>query len=84
MVGEHMFGRILLIVGIAVLAWSAVAHSSQAHGSKQVITVRPYDSLWSIAQQHYGGDVRDAIWRIERANHLPGADVRAGERLVLP
>ncbi len=79
-----MFVRILIIVGIAVLAWSAVARSSQAHGAKQVVTVRPYDSLWSIASQHYGGDVRDAIWRIERANHLASADVRAGQRLVLP
>jgi nucleoid-associated protein YgaU len=84
MVGEHMFVRILIIVGIAVLAWSAVARSSEAHGAKQVVTVHPYDTLWSIAQQHYGGDVRDAIWRIERANHLPSADVRAGQRLVLP
>ena len=53
-------------------------------GAKQVVTVREYDTLWSIAQRHYGGDVRDAIWRIERANHLPGADVRAGQTLVLP
>jgi nucleoid-associated protein YgaU len=79
-----MFGRILLIVAIVVLAWSAVARSSDAHGANHVITVRSYDTLWSIAQQHYGGDVRDAIWRIERANHLRGADVRAGQRLVLP
>ena len=79
-----MFGRILLIVGIAVLVWSAVARSSQAHGARQVVTVRPSETLWSIAQSHYGGDVRDAIWRIERANHLPGADVRAGQHLVLP
>ena len=42
----------------------------QAHGAKQVVTVRQYDTLWSIAQRHYGGDVRDAIWRIERENHL--------------
>jgi nucleoid-associated protein YgaU len=79
-----MFGRILLIVGIVVLVWSAVARSSEAHGAKQVVTVRPHDTLWSIAERHYGGDLRDAIWRIERANHLPGADVRAGQRLVLP
>jgi len=84
MVGEHMFVRIIIIVGIAVLVWSAAARSSQAHGAKQVVTVRPYDSLWSIAQRHYGGDVRDAIWRIERANHLASADVRAGQQLVLP
>ena len=79
-----MFVRIVLIVGLAVLAWSAVARSSEAHGAKQVVTVRPYDTLWSIAQQRYGGDVRDAVWRIERANHLQGADVRSGQRLVLP
>jgi hypothetical protein len=79
-----MFGRILLLVGVVVLVWSAVARSSEAHGAKQVVTVRPYDTLWTIAQRHYGGDVRDAIWRIEQANHLRGADVRAGQRLVLP
>jgi nucleoid-associated protein YgaU len=79
-----MFVRIFLIAGLAFLVWSAVARSSQAHGAKQVVTVRPYDTLWSIAQRHYAGDVRDAVWRIERANHLPGADVRAGQKLVLP
>jgi nucleoid-associated protein YgaU len=79
-----MFVRILVLAGIAVLVWSAAARSSQAHGKKQVVTVQAYDTLWSIAQRHYGGDVRDAIWRIERANHLPGADVSVGETLVLP
>ncbi len=79
-----MFGRILILVGVALLVWTVAARSSQAHGAKQVITVRPNDTLWSIAQRHYGGDVRDAIWRIEKANHLPGADVAVGEKLVLP
>ena len=79
-----MFVRILLIVGIAVLVWSAVARSSEAHGAKQVVTVKPNDTLWSIAERRYGGDVRDAIWRIERANHLAGADVSVGQKLVLP
>jgi len=79
-----MFVRIFLIVGIAVLVWSAMAHSSNAHGAKQVVTVRPYETLWTIAERQYGGDVRDAVWRIERANHLRSADVRVGQRLVLP
>jgi nucleoid-associated protein YgaU len=79
-----MFVRIIILVGVAVLVWSAAARSSQAHGAKQVVTVKPYDTLWSIAQSHYGGDVRDAIWRIEKANHLQGADVSIGQRLVLP
>jgi len=79
-----MFVRILLIVGMAVLVWSAMARSSNAHGAKQVVTVRAYETLWSIAQQHYGGDVRDGVWQIEKANHLPSADVRVGQTLVLP
>ena len=79
-----MFVRVLLIAGIAVLVWSAVARSSEAHGARQVVMVREYDTLWSIAQRHYGGDVRDAIWRIERANHLSSAEIRAGQTLVLP
>ncbi len=79
-----MFVRVFILVGIAVLVWSATAHSSQAHGVRQVVTVQPRDTLWSIAERHYGGDVRDAIWRIERANHLPGADIQVGQKLVLP
>ena len=79
-----MFVRILLIVGMAVLVWSVMARSSNAHGAKQVVTVRAYDTLWSIAEQHYSGDVRDAIWQIEKANHLQSADVRVGQTLVLP
>ncbi len=79
-----MFVRILMVVLAAVLVWSVAARSSQAHGAKQVVTVRPYDTLWSIAQRHYGGDVRDAIWRIEQANHLHGAALQVGEHLVLP
>jgi nucleoid-associated protein YgaU len=79
-----MFVRIFILVAAAVLVWSVAARSSQAHGRKQVVTVRPHDTLWTIAERHYGGDVRDAIWRIERANHLPGADVRVGQTLVLP
>ena len=73
---------------IASSLWScprlATARSSNAHGAKQVVTVRPYENLWSIAQRHYAGDVRDAVWQIERANHLHGADVRVGQKLVLP
>jgi hypothetical protein len=79
-----MFVRILLVVGVAVLVWSALARTSNAHGAKQVVTVRPYETLWTIAQRQYGGDVRDAVWRIERANHMRSADVRVGQKLVLP
>ena len=79
-----MFVRIFIVIGIAVLVWSAVARPSGAHGHKVVYRVRAYDTLWTIAASHYGGDVRDAVWRIERTNGLRDPTVRPGERLVLP
>ena len=79
-----MFAKLIAISVALVLGLGVVAHSSRGGGHRQVYVVKPYDTLWSIAASHYAGDVRDAIWRIERANHLPGADVRVGQRLVLP
>jgi LysM repeat protein len=79
-----MFVRVFLIVGIALLVWSAYARPSGAHGDKQVYTVRAYDTLWSIAASQYGGDVRDAIWRIQDRNRLRGTTLHPGQRLVLP
>lgn len=83
MFGKTMI-RMLLLAATAVLVWSAVARPSGAHGHRQVVTVRAYDTLWTIAQRHYAGDVRDAVWRIEQANRLADATVRPGQRLVLP
>jgi LysM repeat protein len=79
-----MFVRIAIVAGLLVLAWSAVARSSDAHGARRVVTVRPNDTLWAIAQRNYGGDIRDAVWRIEHRNNLRGADLRIGQKLVLP
>jgi nucleoid-associated protein YgaU len=79
-----MFVKIALIAGTAVLAWSVVARPSEAHGDRVVYRVQAYDTLWTIASSHYGGDVREAVYRIERANHLHGPTVHPGERLVLP
>ena len=84
MFGKTLITRIALIVGASLLVWSIAARTSQAHGNRQVVTVRPYQTLWSIAAAHYAGDTRDAIWRIEKANHLTGADISVGEKLLLP
>ena len=79
-----MFVKIALIAGIAVLVWSTVARPSEAHGRKVVYRVQAYDTLWTIAAKRYGGDVRDAVWRIEQANHLRDPTVAPGQTLVLP
>jgi len=79
-----MFARILVIAVVAVFAWTALARPLGAHGPKQSYVVASYDTLWSIAASHYAGDTREAVYRIEQANHLAGGVIRPGQVLVLP
>ncbi|MGH7609240.1 MAG: LysM peptidoglycan-binding domain-containing protein [Candidatus Dormibacteria bacterium] len=49
------------------------------------VLVRPGETLWGIASQRYPQtDPRQAISAIEAANHLDGALITPGERLLLP
>ena len=79
-----MFGKILLITVLALIAWAVVARASHGAGPELRYTVKPGDTLWSIASSHYAGDPRDAIYRIDRRNHLGGSVLVPGRRLVLP
>jgi nucleoid-associated protein YgaU len=79
-----MFGKVLLVAALSVIAWAIVARASEGAGPGLRYTVRPHDTLWSIAAARYGGDPRDGVWRIERRNHLSSALIRPGRRLMLP
>jgi len=79
-----MFVKILMLAAAALVTWSIAARPSGAHGHKVVYRVQPYDTVWTIASSHYAGDPRSAAWQIEQANHLHGAQLVPGQRLVLP
>jgi LysM repeat protein len=79
-----MFARIAVILGLLALAVAYSARSSTGAGHEQSYVVRAGDTLWSIASSHYGGDPREAVWRLQDRNHLAGTLVRPGQRLVLP
>ena len=79
-----MFGKILLISALALIAWAVVARASQGAGPTLRYTVRPGDTLWSIAVSRYAGDPRDAIYRIDQRNHLGGSVIVPGQTLLLP
>ena len=79
-----MFGKIVLLALLAVLAWGALARSSSGSGHARVYVVKPADTLWSIAGRYYGGDPREGVWRLQEANGLRGTLLRPGQRLLLP
>ncbi len=79
-----MFVKLLGSTLAALVIWAVAAHSSDSAGKPRLYTVRPYDTLWSIASTHYGGDPRGAIYRLEARNGLAGPTVHPGQKLVLP
>jgi LysM repeat protein len=46
--------------------------------------VKPTDTLWSIAAEHYVGDPREGVWKLQRRNQLTSTMLVPGQRLVLP
>ena len=79
-----MFGRILMIALLALVGWAVFARTSNGADHPVHYVVKPTDTLWSIAQSRYTGDPRDAIMRVEQANHLSGATIVPGQTLLLP
>jgi LysM domain len=78
-----MFARIVVVVALLALAVAYSARSSISAGHEQTYVVRVGDTVWSIAASHYGGDTREAVWRLQDRNRI-GTLVHPGERLVLP
>jgi LysM repeat protein len=79
-----MFGRIVIVVVVALALWLAFARGSSGARHRQTVVVRAGDTLWSIATAHYAGDPREGVWKLERRNHLQGVTLSPGQRLVLP
>jgi LysM repeat protein len=79
-----MFVKFIAVLLAGLVVWAVTARSSSGAGRPEVYTVKPYDTLWAIASSRYGGDPRDAVYRLEQRNGLASAVVRPGQRLILP
>jgi len=79
-----MFARAILVLALVAAVWAAFAHGSGASAPERLYSVKPSDTLWSIAASRYGGDPREGVWKIRQRNHLSGTMLRPGQRLRLP
>ena len=79
-----MFVRLAILSLLIALVVGLAARPSGSAGPPVSYVVKPTDTLWSIAQTRYAGDPRDAILRVEQANHLSGATIVPGQTLLLP
>lgn len=79
-----MFVKLAVLVGLLTVAVAFGARTSDGAAHGETYVVRSGDSLWSIAAAHYGGDVREGVWRLQERNGIAGTLLRPGRRLVLP
>ncbi len=79
-----MFVRVTGLVLVLLVAWVVFARPSSGSPRPGSYTVKPHDTLWSIASGYYAGDPREGVWKIRERNHLSGTLIRVGERLVMP
>jgi LysM repeat protein len=79
-----MFVKLLGLLLVAALLAAVVARQSAGGSAETTYTVRPTDTLWSIAASHYAGDPRAGVWKLERRNHLRDDVITAGQRLAIP
>lgn len=79
-----MFAKLLILLTAAALVVGMAARSSHGAGPERAYVVRPADTLWSIAERTYAGDVREGVWKLEQRNHLRTATLVPGQKLILP
>jgi LysM repeat protein len=60
-------------VALALLVTVALGAARPSVGAtpETRYVVQPGDTLWSIAEEQYGGDPREGVWKLQQAN--PGA-----------
>ncbi len=78
-----MFGKLFIVMLLAVLAVGLAARSSHGAGPERTYVVKPTDTLWTIAARNYGGDIREGVWKLEQRNHLRSSTLTPGQVLVL-
>lgn len=75
---------LLLACCLAAALALSVPRLSSGAAAEEPYVVRAGDTLWALAEERYGGDPREGVWRIRERNDLDGGALLPGIVLHLP
>jgi hypothetical protein len=78
---------ILITAASIALAMSRISDPAERQlAAYREIVVQPGDTLWDLARENSlaGADLRRAVYEIRTLNGLADAEIRPGQRLLLP
>ena len=81
-----VFVYVLLIV-TTFLSISAISNGDlNSYSEYKEVYVRPGDTIWSIAKEHYGNDidVREGIYMIKECTGIESSSLTVGQVLLVP
>ena len=79
-----MFAKLAVVSSVVAALVGCLARPSDGGPPAERYVVKPGDTLWAIASARYGGDPREAVWRLRQSNGAAAAALEPGETLVLP
>jgi LysM repeat protein len=83
-----MFVTRLASLGVVLALFAAfalgAARPSVGATPETRYVVQPGDTLWAIAEERYGGDPREGVWRLQDVNDLESSTLSPGQVIVVP
>lgn len=85
---QRRFKRNVFFIVISILmislVFSAVCGDTITDSQYITVSVKPGDTLWSIAKEHTDGDIRTEIMKIKKANGMKTSDLTTDLILKIP